>query len=115
MKSQMLKGILEGCILKLIEKETLYGYDIIVRLKEFNLSMVSEGSIYPLLHKLQKAGYITGRRVKSAEGPMRKYYKITDEGKNYLDEFQLHWRELDGAVNQIFEEEYDDNPAQKRI
>ncbi|WP_246095126.1 PadR family transcriptional regulator [Salinicoccus cyprini] len=115
MKSQMLKGILEGCILKLIEKETLYGYDIIFRLKEFNLSMVSEGSIYPLLHKLQKAGYITGRRVKSAEGPMRKYYKITEAGKEYLEEFELHWQELDDAVNQIFEEDPNDYPARKRI
>ncbi|AKG75120.1 PadR family transcriptional regulator [Salinicoccus halodurans] len=114
MKSQMLKGILEGCILKLIDRETLYGYDIIIRLQEFNLGMVSEGSIYPLLLKLQKSGYITGRRVKSSEGPMRKYYKITEAGTAYLKEFQMHWEQLDIAVNDIFGEGKDE-AARKRI
>lgn len=115
MTSQMLKGILEGCILKLIEKEPMYGYDIITRLHEFNLNMVSEGSIYPLLLKLQKAGYIKSIRIKSKQGPMRKYYSLTEEGTSYLKKYKENWDKIDSAVNMIFMEDTHYETDRKRI
>lgn len=115
MNSQILKGILEGCILKLIEKEPMYGYDIITRLHEFNLDMVSEGSIYPLLLKLQKSGYIKGTRIKSKQGPMRKYYSLTEEGLSYLKIYKDNWDRIDSAVNTIFLEDTHYETDRKRV
>ena len=115
MNSQMLKGILEGCILKLIEKEPMYGYDIITRLHEFNLDMVSEGSIYPLLLKLQKSGYIKGTRIKSKQGPMRKYYSLTEEGLSYLKIYKDNWDRIDSAINTVFWEDTHYETDRKRV
>lgn len=98
--SQILKGILEGCILALLQKEECYGYEMVSKLSKVNLP-VAEGSIYPLFLKLQKEKLITATMKSSKEGPMRKYYTLTSEGEAYLAQFKLKWQQIHIAVNTI--------------
>ena len=97
----MLKGILEGCILKIISKKDIYGYEMNLKLKEYGIETVSDGTIYPLLLKLQKQELIVGEMRNSPEGPMRKYYKLTDKGKIQLNIFEKQWDILSTSVNNI--------------
>lgn len=99
--SQMLKGILEGCILKIIGQKEVYGYEMNLKLKEYGISTVSDGTIYPLLLKLQKQELIVGEMRSSDEGPMRKYYSLTDKGKLQLEIFEKEWEVLSNSVNNI--------------
>ena len=99
--SQMLKGILEGCILKIISQKEVYGYEMNLKLKEYGISTVSDGTIYPLLLKLQKQELIVGEMRSSDEGPMRKYYSLTDKGKLQLEIFEKQWEDLSNSVNNI--------------
>ncbi|MER2000317.1 MAG: PadR family transcriptional regulator, partial [Lysinibacillus sp.] len=71
-RTQLLKGILDGCVLAVIEKETVYGYELSTKLQDAGLSDVSEGTIYPVLLRLQKNGYIVGEMRPSESGPNRK-------------------------------------------
>ncbi|MGP4072692.1 PadR family transcriptional regulator [Piscibacillus sp. B03] len=106
-RSQLLKGILEGCILATIEKEPVYGYELSVKLQEFELE-VSEGSIYPILLRLQKEKLIRGQMEKSPSGPNRKYYYLTTEGQKSLEEFRQNWAWIKKPVDQILEKGRDD-------
>lgn len=99
--SQMLKGILEGCILAVIAEKEVYGYEMTEILAKYGLNMVSEGSVYPILLKLQKQGSVTSEKRASQEGPKRKYYRITDKGIEQLHEFQQDWFILSGSVNRL--------------
>lgn len=97
----MLKGLLEGCILKIIQKKTVYGYEMITLLSEYGLNTVSEGSIYPILLKLQKQQMITGEIRPSSKGPKRKYYTLTSTGETYLHQFEKQWLLVSTGVNNI--------------
>ena len=99
--SQMLKGILEGCILAIIAEKEVYGYEMTEILARYGLNMVSEGSIYPILLKLQKQGSVTSEMRVSQEGPKRKYYQVTEKGREQLNEFQHDWLVLSGSVNRL--------------
>lgn len=76
--TQLMKGILEGCVLAIIEKEETYGYQILSALEQGGFDSLSEGTLYPVLTRLDKNGYISCRRAKSPLGPIRKYYSITE-------------------------------------
>ena len=102
--SQMLKGILEGCILAVIADKEVYGYEMTEILARYGLNMVSEGSIYPILLKLQKQGCVTSEMRASQEGPKRKYYQITEKGRAQLHEFYQDWLVLSGSVNQLMKQ-----------
>ncbi|PYZ97865.1 PadR family transcriptional regulator [Alteribacter lacisalsi] len=103
-KSQMLKGILEGCILALINDKPAYGYELSVLLGKKGLGTISEGSIYPVLLRLQKEKLIEGKMVRSSSGPSRKYYVLTDSGKQALTAFRREWNDLQNGVEKIFTE-----------
>lgn len=100
--SQMLKGILEGCILKVIRSKEIYGYEISQQLQKYGFSDISEGTIYPLLLRLEKNNLITAEYRESALGPKRKYFSITPAGEKELEAFTNNWQELNHAVNQLF-------------
>lgn len=72
-----------------------------LKLKEYGISTVSDGTIYPLLLKLQKQELIIGEMKNSDEGPMRKYYKLTDKGNLQLKIFEEQWEVLSSSVNNI--------------
>jgi PadR family transcriptional regulator PadR len=97
-RSQLLKGVLDGCVLSIIEKETVYGYELSKKLQEAGLDEVSEGTIYPVLLRLQKNGYIRGDMRPSESGPNRKYYSLTDEGLAALNELVVEWTRIAGPV-----------------
>lgn len=100
--SQMLKGVLEGCVLKVVSKQETYGYQIVQELKEYGFTEIVEGTIYPLLLRLDKKGLLQSRLVESDIGPKRKYYSITSIGIETLNEFQNNWDELQIVVNTLF-------------
>lgn len=109
-QSQLLKGTLEGCILKVIEDKETYGYEISEKLKSNGISVISEGTIYPLLLRLEKNELLAATYKDSSLGPKRKYYTLTPKGKLALREFYFNWCELQKFVNNLFcefEEEQD--------
>lgn len=99
-KAQMRKGILEYCILTVLSKREAYPSDIIQELKEAKLIVV-EGTLYPLLTRLKNAGLLNYNWVESSSGPPRKYYSLTEEGRQFLIELKNTWDELHNAVQLI--------------
>lgn len=99
-KAQMRKGILEYCILLLLEKKDAYASDIITQLKE-NQLIVVEGTLYPLLTRQKNAGLLGYRWEESTQGPPRKYYTITDLGRESLKEMDKSWTELVETINAL--------------
>ncbi|WP_312353241.1 PadR family transcriptional regulator [Aminipila sp.] len=99
--SQMLKGVLEGCVLKVVSQQETYGYQIVQELKNYGFIEIVEGTIYPLLLRLENKGFIISRLVDSDIGPKRKYYCITPVGAEILEEFEENWKELEEAVNAL--------------
>ena len=101
-RSQLMRGTLEGCILKIISQKTTYGYEILMSLKSIGIHDISEGTIYPLLLRLEKQGSVTSELLSSPLGPKRKYYSITDDGNEYLSSFENCWNEISSAVSTVF-------------
>lgn len=101
--SQLNRGILEGCILSIINNNCTYGYDIIIQLENVGFREIKESTIYPLLVRLEKKGFVTSHYEPSPLGPIRKYYHITIHGTAYLNEFIDHWRKIEKQVNFILE------------
>src|SRR4030043_696462 len=99
-KAQMRKGILEYCILSVLSRNSCYASDIIRELKEAKVIVV-EGTLYPLLTRQKNAGLLSYRWEESQQGPPRKYYELTSEGKEYLDDLDGSWEELVESVNLI--------------
>ena len=99
-KAQMRKGILEFCILSMINRKEMYVSDLMDELKKGKLDVV-EGTLYPLLTRLKNGGFLSYRWEESTGGPPRKYYQITETGKNFLNELATTWEELNESVNQI--------------
>lgn len=104
-KSQLMKGILEGCILKIIEQSETYGYEIVTQLQENGFTEVREGTLYPLLLRLEKKKLITATYKPSPLGPSRKYYTLTPDGNQYLHSFLISWKDISESVHNIFKED----------
>ena len=98
--AQMRKGVLEYCTLSILSKKDSYASDIIKKLKESNLIVV-EGTMYPLLTRLKNAGHLSYRWEESTQGPPRKYYKLSEKGKEFLTELHTSWTEFVEAVNSL--------------
>ncbi len=99
-KAQLRKGVLELCILSILAKERKYASEIISHLKDAKLIIV-EGTLYPLLTRLRSADYLAYEWEESKNGPPRKYYSITTQGKDFLSELSGSWNELKDAVEQL--------------
>lgn len=89
------------CLLSLIEEEASYGYEMVSKLRDRGLDLASEGSIYPLLSRLQKQGMIEGYLVQSSEGPARKYYRMSDQGKETLRQWREEWHDFRDSVDEV--------------
>lgn len=98
-KAQMRKGVLEFCILSVLQRGEAYPSDILSALKEAKMIVV-EGTLYPLLTRLKNDGLLTYRWEESAQGPPRKYYSITKDGAQFHGELKKTWDELALAVKQ---------------
>ena len=97
-RTQMRRGVLELCILSIISEEEAYPSDIISKLQEYELIVV-EGTLYPLLTRLKNAGLLHYHWKESTAGPPRKYYHITEMGKDFLNGLLNTWNQLVHAVN----------------
>jgi PadR family transcriptional regulator PadR len=104
-KSQLMRGTLEGCIVKIISVEETYGYEIVTRLQMFGFCDVKEGSTYPILVRLEKRNIISSIYKESPLGPKRKYYFLTDIGKEFLREFEIAWNDVRKTVDSILKED----------
>jgi PadR family transcriptional regulator PadR len=99
--AQMRKGSLEFCILLVISKqEKIYASEILKRLKQSDLIVV-EGTIYPLLSRLKNSGLLEYSWEESKEGPPRKYYSLTDKGKEYLKSLDASWKKLSQSIESL--------------
>jgi len=101
-KSQMRKGMLEYCILLLLRQRPAYANEIILRLKEADMIVV-EGTLYPLLTRLKNDGMLSYEWKESTQGPPRKYYALTGEGNEALDQLDAGWNELARTVSILHE------------
>lgn len=99
-RSQMRKGVLEYCILCLLSKEDAYASSLLAQLKEANMIVV-EGTLYPLLIRQKNQGLLTYRWEESPQGPPRKYYSLTDKGREQLAQMDDAWREIIATIEEI--------------
>jgi PadR family transcriptional regulator PadR len=96
-KAQMRKGVLEYCILSILQTGEAYPSEILEKLKAGKLIVV-EGTLYPLLTRLKNIGLLSYRWEESKSGPPRKYYQLTQIGRECLKELETTWNELVKAV-----------------
>ncbi len=100
-RTELLRGVLDLCLLAVMDEGPAYGYEMTQRLRERGLAIVGEGSIYPLLGRLERDGLVDTYRAASNGGPPRKYYRPSRAGKVALGAGVLEWREVRDAVDAV--------------
>ncbi|GAA5481386.1 PadR family transcriptional regulator [Haloferula sargassicola] len=108
---QMRKGLLDYCILRALEGGECYGYALVKMLVAIPGIGVAEGSIYPLLSRLKKQGLVTTRLEESTEGPARKYYRLTDDGRLLAREMDGYFTSMTQGVEQLGVQDFSKNPS----
>ena len=104
--TQLMKGILEGCILAVIARGETYGYEILQVLNEAGFNNIQEGTLYPILSRLEKKDSILCRKEKSPLGPIRKYFTVTSDGMKQLEDFRNSYKIItSNAKNILFYDE----------
>lgn len=99
MNTQLKKGILELCVLAVLDKKDCYGYELVNEIsKDIE---ISDGTIYPILRRLSKEGYFTTYLQESTEGPPRKYYRLTELGKETREKLTDEWENFVEKVDNI--------------
>ena len=98
---QFKKGVLNMCVLALLEKKDMYGYELVQAISE--QIEISEGSVYPLLRRLTNDGYFTTYLMESNEGPPRKYYQLTELGSEELRKLKSDWQSFINGVNMLIQ------------
>lgn len=99
--SQLLRGVLDLCLLAVVADEPAYGYEMTKRLRTRGLSIVGEGSIYPLLGRLERDGLVDTYRAASEGGPPRKYYRVSATGRRALDTGVDEWASARDAIDAV--------------
>lgn len=104
-KRELIKTNIDSLLLSLIEKQPMYGYQIIKELegKSQGYFKFKEGTLYPALHRLEKAGAVEGKWQSLPSGQQRKYYYITEKGKAALEEKLSNWNDFLTAMNQVIQ------------
>jgi PadR family transcriptional regulator PadR len=102
--TQLRKGLLELCIVNLLAQGELYGYDLVKRVTAIRGVVVTEGTIYPLLSRLRKAGLLETRSEESPNGPARKYYRLTPAGEQTRQLMNACWRDIEIGVDGLINE-----------
>lgn len=98
--SQIRRGTLELCVLALIAEKPRYGYDLVSALERWEPLATTEGTVYPLLRRLQREGKVEASWRESAAGPPRKYYQLTPQGRDLLERMMADWTDLSEAVRE---------------
>jgi PadR family transcriptional regulator PadR len=100
-RTQLLRGVLDLCLLAVMDEGPTYGYEMTKRLKARGLSIVGEGSIYPLLGRLERDGLVDTHRAASIGGPPRKYYELSRRGQKALTTGISEWQETRDGVDAV--------------
>ena len=100
--AQMRRGAIEFCVLALLRDGDTYGLDLARTLAADGL-VTGEGTIYPLLSRLRQEGMVETSWHESPQGPPRRYYRLTEDGRAALDAFIVHWRQFRDAVDVVLE------------
>ena len=103
-QSQMRKGVLEFCILSIIQRGEAYPSDIIDEMRKANLNLL-EGTLYPLLTRLKNADLLSYRWVESSGGPPRKYFSLTEKGAAFYMDLENTWRDMADGVERVIRKE----------
>ena len=96
---QLKKGVLELCVLALLSRGNSYAYEIASKLS--HAVDMGEGTIYPLMRRMQNDGLVATRIVESSSGPPRKYYRLTPKGAARLEDLSAYWRQLDTTLQNL--------------
>lgn len=99
--TQLRKGMLELAILNAVSTGRMYGYDIVKTLRDVDGLMISEGTIYPILSRLKRENLLAATIEESAEGPARKYYRLTPEGKKQLARMNTTWAAVRAGIESL--------------
>lgn len=99
--TEMLKGVLEGCVLEIIGRETTYGYDITQQLRRIGFDDVVEGTVYTILVRLEKNKFVETEKRPSEVGPPRKFYQLTDLGQQELLDFWQKWEFVSSKIEEL--------------
>lgn len=101
--TEMLKGILEGCVLEIINRKDTYGYEITRQLNALGFTDVVEGTVYTILVRFEKSKLVNIEKKRSELGPPRKFYSLNDKGREELRLFWEKWGFLSSKINEIKE------------
>ena len=101
--TEMLKGVLEGCVLEIISHEETYGYEITKKLNELGFSDVVDGTVYTILVRLEKNKLVEIKKKKSDIGPPRKFFTLNDAGYEELKRFWAKWEFVSNKLSQLKE------------
>ncbi len=99
--TEMLKGVLEGCVLEIIGREETYGYEITRQLNMLGFSDVVEGTVYTILLRLEKNNLVGIEKKPSEMGPPRKFYSLNDKGREELRKFWEKWEFVESKINEL--------------
>lgn len=102
--TEMLKGVLEGCVLEIISREETYGYEITRRLNALGFADVVEGTVYTILVRLEKNGLVRMEKKPSAVGPPRKFYTLNNAGRKELQKFWEKWAFVAARLKELKEQ-----------
>ncbi len=103
MNIQFKKGVLELCVLVVLCRKDFYGYELVQAISKS--IDIAEGTVYPILRRLTKEGYFQTYIQESAEGPARKYYQVTDKGRQYKTELLSEWNRFVAGVSTLIGKE----------
>lgn len=101
--TEMLKGVLEGCVLEIIGRDKTYGYEITQHLRKLGFTEVVEGTVYTILVRLEKNKFVSCEKKPSNMGPPRKFYTLTEEGREELRNFWAKWAFVSSKINELKE------------
>jgi PadR family transcriptional regulator, regulatory protein PadR len=101
--TQFRKGLVELCVMATLRDREAYGYQIVERLGGVAGLEITESTVYPLLARLARERLLSVRTAPSPSGPPRRYYRLTDAGRQRLEEMARHWQQIQGSVNQLLE------------
>jgi PadR family transcriptional regulator PadR len=102
MRTQLKKGSLELCVLAVLSQADRYGYELVEKISRH--IDISEGTIYPLLRRCLNDGWFETYLQESDQGPPRKYYRITDKGREVYKEMRAEWDEFAAAMHNLLQE-----------
>lgn len=103
--TEMLKGVLEGCVLEIISRQETYGYEITRQLNALGFTDVVEGTVYTILIRLEKSKLVETTKRPSDMGPPRKFFTLNDAGRTELQKFWDKWGFVVAKLNQLKEEQ----------